>query len=55
MKNFRLLSLTFLLFFVYSSASAQEESIFQYVSPKPNSIMVSTETNIILRHTDKLR
>jgi hypothetical protein len=35
MKNFRLLSLTFLLFFVYSSASAQEEStILQLVRKK---------------------
>jgi hypothetical protein len=55
MKNFRLFSLTFFLLFVYFSANAHAGSIFQYVSPKPNSIMVSTETNIILRHTDKLQ
>ena len=34
---------------------AQQETPFQYVSPKPNSIMVSNETNIILRHATELR
>jgi len=36
------------------SIFAQTESSFQYVSPKPNSIMVSNETNIILRADAKI-
>ncbi|MCK4798090.1 MAG: hypothetical protein KAT05_11955, partial [Spirochaetes bacterium] len=34
---------------------AQQESPYQYVSPKPNSILVSNETNIILSHETKLQ
>jgi len=37
------------------SVFAQQEIPYQYVSPKPNSIMVSNETNIILRHSNKLQ
>jgi hypothetical protein len=53
LKTF-LLSLIILSFF-HNGISAQQESSFQYVSPKPNSIMVSNETNIILRHENKLQ
>jgi hypothetical protein len=55
MKTLKLLSLTFLLLFITLSVVAQDKSPFQYVSPKPNSILVSNETNIILRHETKLQ
>ena len=48
---FLLIPILFTAFKVY----AQQENPFQYVSPKPNSEMVSNETNIILRHTNKLQ
>jgi len=34
---------------------AQESEEYQYIYPKPNSEMVSNETNIILRHSSKLQ
>jgi len=43
------------LLFIPIGINAQQETSFQYVSPKPNSIMVSNETNIILRHATKLQ
>ncbi len=43
------------IFIAPLSTVAQQETSFQYVSPKPNSIMVSNETNIILRHVNKLQ
>ncbi len=43
------------IFIAPLSTVAQQETSFQYVSPKPNSIMVSNETNIILRHSNKLQ
>ena len=47
---------TLLLFlFITQFYSAQDKGPFQYVSPRPNSIMVSNETNIILRHSSKLQ
>jgi hypothetical protein len=55
-RNFS--SLFFLLIpilFTALKVYAQQENPFQYVSPKPNSEMVSNETNIILRHTNKLQ
>lgn len=45
----------FFFFLVTQICFAQERSPFQYVSPKPNSIMVSNETNIILRPDAKLQ
>jgi hypothetical protein len=55
MKIFRLFLI--LITFLVTSAGliAQQETGFQYISPKPNSIMVSNETNIILRHAIKLQ
>jgi hypothetical protein len=53
MKTFLQTLLFFLL--INQICFAQDNSPFQYVSPKPNSIMVSNETNIILRHADKLK
>ena len=53
MKTFLQTSFFFLL--VTQIYFAQDNSTFQYVSPKPNSIMVSKETNIILRHANKLQ
>jgi hypothetical protein len=43
------------LLIVSSSTIAQQETPYQYVSPKPNSVMVSNETNIILRNANKLQ
>ncbi|MBT8386803.1 MAG: aryl-sulfate sulfotransferase, partial [Ignavibacteria bacterium] len=43
------------ILFIPIRLSAQQEISFQYVSPKPNSLMVSNETNIILRHDTKLQ
>ena len=56
MKCYHKLSLALVILFatilvVPSRTIAQQEKPFQYVSPKPNSEMVSNETNIILRHT----
>ena len=53
MKTFLKFSFFFLL--VTQIYYAQDKSPFQYVSPKPNSIMVSNETNIILRPATKLQ
>lgn len=50
MKN---LCLLVALFFASQMATAQI-SKFQYISPKPNSILNSKETNIILRQGDKI-
>jgi len=43
------------ILFIPVGINAQQETSFQYVSPKPNSIMVSNETNIILRNATKLQ
>jgi len=53
----KIFKIFFILAFMVASGVifAQQESPFQYVSPKPNSIMVSNETNIILRHETKLQ
>ena len=45
----------FFLFLLTQICFAQDKSPFQYVSPKPNSIMVSNETNIILRLDTKVQ
>ena len=45
----------FFFLLVMQFCFAQDNSLFQYVSPKPNSIMVSNETNIILRPDTKLQ
>ncbi len=37
---------------LYCNLFAQDNNPYQFVSPKPASIMVSNETNIILRHSD---
>ena len=50
-----LIILLIAIFIAPLSTVAQQETSFQYVSPKPNSIMVSNETNIILRHVNKLQ
>ena len=44
-----------LILLIPVSNFAQTQSSFQYVSPKPNSIMVSNETNIILRPDAKIQ
>ncbi len=54
MKIFRLFIILTTLLVTSGGLIAQQETSFQYVSPKPNSIMVSNETNIILRHETKL-
>jgi len=43
------------ILFIPAGINAQQETSFQYISPKPNSIMVSNETNIILGHSNKLQ
>jgi hypothetical protein len=55
MKNFKLLYILVLILLISLPSISQEQSSFQYVSPKPNSIMVSNETNIILRNATKLQ
>jgi len=54
MKIFKIF---FILAFIVTSVGilAQQDSPYQYVSPKPNSILVSNETNIILSHETKLQ
>ncbi|MFI5236975.1 MAG: aryl-sulfate sulfotransferase, partial [Ignavibacteriales bacterium] len=53
MKNITYLS--FYIALVSQLCFAQNDSPYQYVYPKPNSIMVSNETNIILRAETKLQ
>jgi hypothetical protein len=55
MKKFNLLFKLILVILITVPSISQEQPTFQYVSPKPNSIMVSNETNIILRHATKLQ
>jgi hypothetical protein len=55
MKFSKLTSALILILLIPVSNFAQTQSSFQYVSPKPNSIMVSSETNIILRPDTKLQ
>jgi hypothetical protein len=55
MKLSKLTSIIILILLIPVSILAQTQSSFQYVSPKPNSIMVSNETNIILRQAVKLQ
>ncbi|MGD8305445.1 MAG: aryl-sulfate sulfotransferase [Ignavibacteria bacterium] len=55
MKSFLLTILFVSALILPQQVNAQEESPYQYVYPKPNSIMVSNETNIILRHADKIQ
>ena len=60
MKNHYTFCLTsvvlfFSILFIPIGINAQQENAFQYVSPKPNSGMVSNETNIILRNAAKLQ
>ena len=38
--------------FIQNGINAQQESVFQYVSPLPDSKLLSRETNIIFSHTD---
>ncbi|NNJ53036.1 MAG: T9SS type A sorting domain-containing protein [Ignavibacteriaceae bacterium] len=52
LRLFILLTSTVIISF---QTNAQQEKPFQYVSPKPNSEMVSNETNIILRHVAKIQ
>ncbi len=60
MKNHYTICSTLVIFFISFllfpvGIEAQQGTSFQYVSPKPNSIMVSNETNIILRHSTELQ
>jgi len=60
MRNHYTFHLTLVVLFIFIlfipiGINAQQGNTFQYVSPKPNSIMVSNETNIILRHIAKLQ
>ena len=55
MKLSKLTSAIILILLIPVSIFAQTQSEFQYVSPKPKSIMVSNETNIILRQAAKLQ
>ncbi len=50
MNFFRNCSLFFLLPTLFSNLIAQTENPYQFISPKPSSIMVNIETNIILKH-----
>ena len=54
-NNLMLVLLSISILFVACEINAQQETPFQYVSPKPNSIMVSNETNIIIRHANKIQ
>jgi hypothetical protein len=49
------LQIIILFLFIVKFSFAQNLSPFQFVSPKPNSMMVSNQTNIILRHETKLQ
>ncbi len=60
MRNHYTFHLTLVVLFIFIlfipiGINAQQETSFQYVSPKPNSIMVSNETNIILRNANTLQ
>jgi hypothetical protein len=55
MKLSTLIFILALILLIPVSNFAQTQSSFKYVSPKPNSIMVSNETNIILRPDAKLQ
>jgi hypothetical protein len=50
-----ILQISFCISLVTQICFAQNNSPFQFVSPKPNSIMVSNETNIILRTASKIQ
>lgn len=54
MKFFRNCSLYFLLLALISNLIAQTENPYQFISPKPSSIMVNIETNIILKHFSEI-
>ncbi len=51
MNFFKILMVGYCLILL-SNLFAQNNAPYQYVSPKPASLMVSNETNIILRHSD---
>jgi hypothetical protein len=60
MRNHYTFHLTLVVLFVFIlfipiGINAQQGTSFQYVSPKPNSIMVSNKTNIILRADAKIQ
>jgi len=55
MKLSKFTSALILILLIPISYFAQTQSSFQYVSPKPNSIMVSNKTNIILRPDAKVQ
>jgi len=55
MKLFTITYILILILLIPVSIFAQTKSYFQYVSPKPNSKMVSNETNIILRPDTKIQ
>jgi hypothetical protein len=50
-KNFKVLLISSFLA-LSGNLFAQNQSPFQYISPKPGSMMVSNETNIILKHSE---
>jgi len=52
MKTRKMNSLGMILFFAITIYSANAANSFQYISPKPNSILVSAETNIILQNAN---
>lgn len=53
MKIFKILVFSFFISLL-GSLFAQNQVTYQFVSPKPSSIMVSNETNIILRHASEI-
>lgn len=53
MKFFRIFLLSYFLL-LFGSIFAQKNNPYQFVSPKPSSIMVSNETNIIIRHSSMI-
>jgi len=52
-KLFKAFSFSLILI-LSSNLFAQNSNEFQFISPKPSSIMVSNETNIILRHSGNI-
>ena len=52
MKKLNLLYCLIILLLISNISISQEQSSFQYVSPKPNSTLVSKETNIIFLSAD---
>jgi len=53
MKLFRILLFSYFLV-LFGSLFALNQSPYQFISPKPSSIMVYIETNIIVSHSSNI-